>query len=109
MLCALLLVLLMLAAHLDHDVDDEHVDDDADADEGDHQAERLVEGLAERRARCSLAVVAASGRRERLSRRVAFERRSPHGEVPERLNGRDWKSRDGGNLVRGFESLPLRL
>ena len=33
--------------------------------------------------------------------------RSP-GEVPERLNGRDWKSRDGGNLVRGFESLPLR-
>src|SRR5665213_1565921 len=31
------------------------------------------------------------------------------GEVPERLNGRDWKSRDGGNLVRGFESLPLRI
>ena len=30
------------------------------------------------------------------------------GEVPERLNGRDWKSRNGGNLVRGFESLPLR-
>ncbi len=30
------------------------------------------------------------------------------GEVPERLNGRDWKSRDGGYLVRGFESLPLR-
>jgi hypothetical protein len=29
--------------------------------------------------------------------------------VPERLNGRDWKSRDGGNLVRGFESLPLRI
>jgi hypothetical protein len=28
--------------------------------------------------------------------------------VPERLNGRDWKSRDGGNLVRGFESPPLR-
>ena len=34
--------------------------------------------------------------------------RSSPGEVPERLNGRDWKSRDGGNLVRGFESLPLR-
>src|ERR1700689_3724187 len=34
--------------------------------------------------------------------------RSQPGEVPERLNGRDWKSRDGGNLVRGFESLPLR-
>src|ERR1700677_974160 len=32
-----------------------------------------------------------------------------HGEVPERLNGRDWKSRNGGNLVRGFESLPLRF
>src|ERR1700723_1181772 len=31
------------------------------------------------------------------------------GEVPERLNGRDWKSRNGGNLVRGFESLPLRF
>ncbi len=31
-----------------------------------------------------------------------------HGEVPERLNGRDWKSRNGGNLVRGFESPPLR-
>src|ERR1700759_3317248 len=31
------------------------------------------------------------------------------GEVPERLNGRDWKSRNGGNLVRGFESLPLRV
>jgi nucleotide-binding universal stress UspA family protein len=30
------------------------------------------------------------------------------GEVPERLNGRDWKSRNGGYLVRGFESLPLR-
>jgi hypothetical protein len=30
------------------------------------------------------------------------------GEVPERLNGRDWKSRNGGNLVRGFESPPLR-
>jgi hypothetical protein len=30
------------------------------------------------------------------------------GEVPERLNGRDWKSRNGGNFVRGFESLPLR-
>ena len=28
--------------------------------------------------------------------------------MPERLNGRDWKSRNGGNLVRGFESLPLR-
>jgi hypothetical protein len=28
--------------------------------------------------------------------------------VPERLNGRDWKSRNGGNLVRGFESPPLR-
>jgi hypothetical protein len=25
------------------------------------------------------------------------------------LNGRDWKSRNGGNLVRGFESLPLRF
>ena len=24
------------------------------------------------------------------------------------MNGRDWKSRNGGNLVRGFESLPLR-
>jgi hypothetical protein len=32
-----------------------------------------------------------------------------HGEVPERLNGRDWKSRNGGNLVRGFESPPLRF
>ena len=31
------------------------------------------------------------------------------GEVPERLNGRDWKSRNGGNLVRGFESPPLRF
>ena len=31
------------------------------------------------------------------------------GEVPERLNGHDWKSCDGVNLVRGFESLPLRL
>ena len=30
------------------------------------------------------------------------------GEVPERLNGHDWKSCDGVNLVRGFESLPLR-
>jgi hypothetical protein len=29
--------------------------------------------------------------------------------VPERLNGRDWKSRNGGNFVRGFESLPLRF
>ena len=29
--------------------------------------------------------------------------------MPERLNGRDWKSRNGGNLVRGFESLPLRF
>src|ERR1700740_1833745 len=33
----------------------------------------------------------------------------PCGEVPERLNGRDWKSRNGGNLVRGFESPPLRF
>lgn len=31
------------------------------------------------------------------------------GEVPERLNGHDWKSCDGGNFVRGFESLPLRF
>ena len=30
------------------------------------------------------------------------------GEVPEWLNGRDWKSRNGGYLVRGFESPPLR-
>jgi hypothetical protein len=28
--------------------------------------------------------------------------------VPEWPNGRDWKSRDGRKLVRGFESLPLR-
>ena len=28
--------------------------------------------------------------------------------MPERLNGHDWKSCDGGKLVRGFESLPLR-
>src|ERR1035437_582683 len=34
--------------------------------------------------------------------------RSGPGEGPERLNGRYWKSRNGGNLVRGFESLPLR-
>ena len=31
------------------------------------------------------------------------------GEVPERLNGHDWKSCDGRKLVRGFESLSLRL
>src|SRR5580700_2718617 len=37
------------------------------------------------------------------------DRRAIHGEVPERLNGRDWKSRNGGYLVRGFESPPLRL
>src|SRR5580700_7021028 len=36
------------------------------------------------------------------------DRRAVPGEVPERLNGRDWKSRNGGNLVRGFESPPLR-
>ena len=34
---------------------------------------------------------------------------APPGEVPERLNGRDWKSRNGGDLVRGFESPPLRF
>jgi|HubBroStandDraft_6_1064221.scaffolds.fasta_scaffold552829_3 hypothetical protein len=42
---------------------------------------------------------------------VAFKGRwriASQGEVPERLNGRDWKSRNGGDLVRGFESLPLR-
>ena len=30
------------------------------------------------------------------------------GEVPEWLNGRDWKSRNGLNPVRGFESPSLR-
>src|SRR5581483_5855942 len=60
----------------------------------------------------------AKARREAYQRRsrrcrsltgphVATESRPP-GEVPERLNGRDWKSRNGGNFVRGFESLPLR-
>jgi hypothetical protein len=29
--------------------------------------------------------------------------------VPEWLNGHDWKSCNGGNSVRGFESLPLRF
>ena len=31
------------------------------------------------------------------------------GGVPERLNGAVSKTVDGGNVVRGFESLPLRL
>src|SRR3954471_3642012 len=30
------------------------------------------------------------------------------GEVPERLNGHDWKSCVGFTVHRGFESLPLR-
>ena len=30
------------------------------------------------------------------------------GEVPERPNGRDWKSRRGFTVSRGFESRPLR-
>jgi hypothetical protein len=51
-------------------------------------------------------------RGERIERRCRSLGRPPQrraqGEVPERLNGRDWKSRDGGNFVRGFESLPLR-
>jgi len=37
----------MLAANLEHDVDDDHVDDDADAAEGDDQSKRTREGLAD--------------------------------------------------------------
>ena len=42
---AVLLVLLMLAANLEHDVDDDHVDDDADAAEGDDQSKRIEKAL----------------------------------------------------------------
>ena len=105
-----LLVLPALAANLDRDVDEDDVDEQADPAERGDQADVLRDGLAggedhrgeSHRAKPSnesSAGVVALGR--------SPCRRAP-GEVPERLNGHDWKSCDGGNLVRGFESLPLR-
>src|SRR5439155_1654802 len=116
---AVLLVLPALAADLDGHVHDDHVDDHADPEErgkqADVHAERLADGEHDRRSLAtgraprgcrSLQAAVASIERSRTGRRT---RRSCAGEVPERLNGRDWKSRNGGNLVRGFESLPLRF
>ena len=106
------LVLLALAADLEVDVDDDPVDEQAHPAEGGDQAEIDAGGFAEGEQGVSGGSGSRTSGREdgasaRLSLVVAF-RGAGHGEVPERLNGRDWKSRNGGNLVRGFESLSLR-
>ena len=64
-----------------------------------------VTGLtADRRPRAG----AARRRLADLSRRCRAATLSDLGEVPERLNGHDWKSCVGFTVHRGFESLPLR-
>src|ERR1700704_5258441 len=112
---------MALAAYLHGDVDDDDVDDDADPDEGGDEANVLGSGRAgeEQHRQRSLAapapacVVACGCRSEPptadISTGAGSHSIAVPGEVPERLNGRDWKSRNGGNLVRGFESLPLRF
>src|ERR1039458_4882433 len=51
---------------------------------------------------------AGGGGREPIRARLPDTLGANPGEAPERLNGRDWKSRNGVDLVRGFESPPLR-
>src|ERR1700678_658516 len=112
-------VLLVLAADLDADEHEDDVDEDADADEGGDQADVLGHGYVGEKHRWepsndrSAGVVAFRDRPPIEDRSITARAHGPcggqaSGEVPERLNGRDWKSRNGGNLVRGFESLPLR-
>jgi hypothetical protein len=103
------LVLATLAANLHCDVYEDDVDDHSDAAKSGDQADILAQGCAcEKKHAGSLATAKPAGVVAfRVPPPISIGAYAP-GEVPERLNGRDWKSRNGGNFVRGFESPPLR-
>jgi hypothetical protein len=100
-----LLVLLALAPHLDRNEDEDHVHNHPDPDEGDDQTYILAEGGTRGEKHCVFGVSVAvdenvpgayQPRLGSLTMVVAHRIHIYGGEVPERLNGRDWKSRNGG-------------